>query len=187
LTNGELKMLDQLPQDIIQLIYEYDPTFSQIYSKCIQKFDYTHDEQIAKNKWTNHVKFYKNGKLDREFYVDEHGNYHGKLVVYYNKNIWQISEYNNGFLDGFLEQYHLNGAFKVKMLYKNGKMISPIVLRYFDNGNLFSETNYQDGKRNGLCKTNHRDGSLKSINYYKNDKLVSIPNLKLVKRKIFKV
>lgn len=178
-------MFDQLPQDIVQLIYEYDPTFKQIYSKCIQKFDYKYDDHIAKNKWTQHVKYYKNGNLDREFYVDEQGNYHGKLVIYYNKNILQISEYKNGFLDGFMEEYHLNGVFKVRMLYKNGKMISPVLSRYFDNGNLFSETHYKDGKRNGICRIHHRDGSLKSIHFYKNDKLV--PILKQGKRKIFKV
>jgi len=170
-------MFEQLPQELIKLIYEYDSTFLQIYSKCIQKFDYIHDDRIVKNKWTNHVKIYKNGNLDCEFYVNEFGNYHGKLVVYYNKSILQISEYNNGFLNGFLEQYHLNGAFRVKMLYANGKMISPVVLRYFDNGNLFSETHYENGKRNGLCKINHKNGTLKSINYYKNDKINKILKL----------
>lgn len=180
-------MFDQLPQELIQLIYEYDPTFIQIYSKCIQKFDYQYDERTATNKWTNHVKYYKNGTLDREFYVDKSGNYHGKLIIYHHEKIWMTKEYNSGFLDGDIEQYHLNGAFCVKMRYKNGKMISPVVLRYFDNGNLFSETHFRDGKRNGFCRINHIDGSIKSINYYKNDKIVSIPKFKLVKRKIFKV
>ena len=163
----------QLPLEIIQLIYEFDPTFYKIYSNVIKKFDYTYTERHVFNKWTGHYKyFFENGYLGREFYINNQGNYHGKVIRYYCNRIWQSSSYNNGILHGECVEYHLNGVFKTKLLYENGKMVSTSVIRYFDNGNCFSITNYENGKRHGICKMFNKDSTFRSIHYYKRDKLV---------------
>jgi len=162
-----------LPIEIIRLIYEYDSTFSEIYSNAIKKFDYTYTERHVFNKWTGHHKYFlENGYLVREFHINNQGNYIGKVISYYMNRIWQSSSYNNGILHGERVEYHLNGVFKTKLLYENGKMVSTSVIRYFDNGNCFSITNYENGKRHGICKMFNKDSTFKSIHYYKRDKLI---------------
>ena len=150
-------MYNRLPSDLIQLIYQFDPTFSKIYSDIIKTF-------VCK-------RFYnKDGTVEREYFVNELGNFHGKFIIYHKQQILQSANYKNGILDGVIKHYHLNGLLKTQLMYKDGKMVSTVIKRFFDNGNLFSETHYQNGKKNGVCKMYHKNGMLREQIFYKNDK-----------------
>lgn len=150
-------MYNRLPPELIQLIYQFDPTFSQIYSKIIPQL------QCKRH-------YYIDGTIQREYRLNEDGNFHGKFIHYYKQNISKEINYKNGKLHGLSKEYHLNGVFKTQMMYKDGIMVSSVVKRFFDNGNLFSETRYKNEKRNGVCKMYHKNGMLREQIFYKNNK-----------------
>lgn len=150
-------MYTRLPPDLIQLIYQFDPTFSKIYSEIIKTF-------ICK-------RFYnKDGTVEREYFVNELGYFHGKFIIFHKQQILQSANYKNGKLHGLSKEYHLNGVFRTQINYKDGKIISKLVKTYFDNGILFCETEYDNGKRHGLCKMYNKDGTLRETRLYKNGK-----------------
>jgi antitoxin component YwqK of YwqJK toxin-antitoxin module len=128
-------MYNRLPPDLIRLIYQFDPTFSQMYSKILQQL-----------KCKYYYDFYYDGTVER-YAFNKRGKLHGKYVIW---NIWEHTfrvhsskNYKNGILHGVCKEYYYNGSLRKQENYNNGKMVSPVVKTYFDNGILRHEAEYQ--------------------------------------------
>jgi len=153
-------MYNRLPPDLIRLIYQFDPTFSQMYSKILQQL-----------KCKYYYDFYYDGTVER-YAFNKRGKLHGKYVIW---NIWEHTfrvhsskNYKNGILHGVCKEYYYNGSLRKQENYNNGKMVSPVVKTYFDNGILRHEAEYNNGKEHGLCKMYNKDGTLRQARLYKN-------------------
>jgi len=163
----------ELPSEIIQRIYEFDPTYRSIYSHAIKAFQYTlsDDGRTRINHTTGHHQHFHNNRLYMEYYM-KHYELHGQYIIYdHNNRIFLQCWYIHGHLDGLWETFHtLTGAIKSQKMYKNNRIVSSH--NYYDDGTLFSITSYKNGKRDGLYISYNKDGTIREECYYKNDKKI---------------
>ena len=109
--------------------------------------------------------FYQSsGKLKEVFYCsvnNEDTIKSGLYKIYYeNDSLWQIGEFNNGFLSGLWKDYYPNGKIKQLLYFEKGALKDSTV-SYYPNGNLYQINMYKNDTLNGVSKTYFEDGKLK--------------------------
>jgi antitoxin component YwqK of YwqJK toxin-antitoxin module len=163
----------QLPYEIIQRIYEFDPTYRSIYSDVVKAFEYVvlDNGRRRVNYTTGHYQIFHNDQLSMEYYVNKNSELHGPYTIYNNHGIYLKCQYIHGSINGVLETFHsFTGAIKSRKMFKNNCILSSH--NYYDDGTLFSITFYKNGKRDGLYISYNKDGTIREECVYKNDKKI---------------
>jgi antitoxin component YwqK of YwqJK toxin-antitoxin module len=112
---------------------------------------------------------YKNGKISKEYYVDESNQKNGTYKEYYeNGKTKYLHTYLNNQLDGPQSEYYESGELKSTAIFKNSKPDS-IVKWYYPNGILQSESFWLAGRLFGVQKEFLENGELKDLYFMAND------------------
>ena len=164
-------MWNQFPVEIIRLIFEYDPTYRQLYSQIVQEqFHYLGDGPYRINPHTGHRQLFNSkGELEWEGNFRK-GYYEGPLRSYFHQQLLREGYYHQGRLHGPYCEYYKNGQLLVEKFYVEG-LQEGFMNHYFENGNLFQKCFYQQGKRHGPFLLFGRDGVLREVRLYKRDKI----------------
>jgi hypothetical protein len=121
--------------------------------------------------------FYDTGELRAKYYLDENGEYQGKVISYYkNGQIEEEAFFEHGIAEGLIIKYDSLGNLYAKGNFANGKEEG--VFEYFHpNGDLDFYISYKNGKKNGFTKTFKPDGKLKFESFYINDTAFYFKNI----------
>ena len=129
-----------LPAEIMCYIYEFDPTYRNLYSMIIKSMIRT-------------SLYHSNGNLYREFQYNLNYQFHGKSRSYhYNGKLMNFlslknEKYINGLLNGPYFSYFDNGNIFCVTTFVNGKKNGDCTF-YHKNGNLREQCIYKCGKKN---------------------------------------
>jgi antitoxin component YwqK of YwqJK toxin-antitoxin module len=166
-------MLDtRLPLSLVQHIFEFDPTYREVYSKIVQeRFDYVDSGRYRVNKITGHHRlFHDDGSLSWEFTIRD-GRCEDIERWYYRDRLVMEKQYKDGVLDGpYREFYETTGRKKVEKWFKKGKE-EGVVAYWFADGTLFQTSFYRGGRKHGPFLQFGVHGELRSMREYREGRL----------------
>lgn len=163
-----------LPQSIVQHIFEFDPTYRQLYSQIIkERFGYLYcgEWNHRYNPTTGHYQYFdSNDGLVYEYYINK-GIMDGAMRFFKNGRLLEERGYKESMLEGWCRNYYENGNMKSEMFYSNGRE-EGVVTYYFENGGLFQKVFYQKGKKHGPLLRYGKSGELVEIRQYKGGRMM---------------
>ncbi len=122
--------------------------------------------------YIGHVEFY-NGKggMRKQGHYDEEGNKTGKWISYYDtENLREISDYEDGKINGMIKLYYPSGILKNELTMKNDS-VNGLVKFYRNTGGINKSFIYTKGKKQGNYKEFFSIGSLSFEANMKDDKI----------------
>lgn len=98
----------------------------------------------------------------------------GSSVMYYdNGQLYERRNYEDGKLEGLLEEYRQNGQLRMSNNYKNGKRVDGPEYTYHPSGKIFMSKDYKNGKLHGLDLRWKESGRLFHRACYKNGERIN--------------
>jgi len=143
-------MFFSLPNEIIRLIYEFDGTYKDIFSK-----------NILVNFTPYEYEYFDNGQLYRKYQMKDNianGNY---SEYDENGHLFTQHQLKNNIPDGNYLEYHANGRIKYRLFYKNG-LAHGKLYKFYESGILRFESMYKFSLLDGISKVYSPDGKLLS-------------------------
>ena len=162
-------MLYSLPHDILSRVYEYDPTFRDMYTALVRDaFHYTID-YYSDGSWRRckqkdgllHGRFQKYARGDRLIldchYKDNapHGPF--RKYHFFTGKLYIECSYTDGVMDGFSQNFYEDGRLHYECWYVNGKKHGPYRSLH-KNGRTRVECFFIHDKKHGPHRSFDRDG-----------------------------
>lgn len=178
--DGFYKVLDSVSLELDNGILLSKTAFNNDYKFQVYKFLYK-DNRVVDGVYDYVRRFYKSdgkgGYLDE--YVEkitrstyQNGKKNGLFYQFNSDNphrIYQLGSYNNGYLDGLIIEFKVNGFPYSETMYTNG-YINGFERTYFPDTNILKyEAYYKKGIAHGKLKTWWKNGNLRADVEYKND------------------
>jgi len=175
-------LMNTLPLSLIHLIYEFDPTFHEVFRKkvlpCLKYvFVYLDKGERLKYRYnpvTGHYVYYQQNqplRVQCDQYIFR-GLLNGRRLDYYTNGVRSMeSEWKHNRLHGSKKEYDRHGILRKDFFYQNGKR-EGLSRHYFEDGALFQECEYKQGKREGKFVNYHKNGDIKMRAVYENDRII---------------
>ena len=167
-------MLDMLlPPSLVQHIFEFDPTYHEVYTKAVQeRFHYVDSGRYRVNKTTGHHQLWNNDGtlLLWEFSIRD-GRCEDVERLYCTDGLVMEKQYKDGLQHGpYREFYERTGRKKAEKWFVKGKE-EGVVAYWFADGTLFQTSFYRGGRKHGPFLQFGIHGELRSVREYRDGKL----------------
>jgi antitoxin component YwqK of YwqJK toxin-antitoxin module len=151
--------LSLLPCEILNIIYEYDSTYHEIYFNIIQMLKY-------------HYSYYENGNIKHLYQLNENNQI--TFIQSYSLSgiLLSIDRFKNGVKHGLCQNFHYStGKLMNEKIFKNGNL-NGLCKGYFDNDKLYFISFYVNGMREGEYISYNKNGDIRTHCYYHKNKII---------------